>query len=89
MKKILTVINSVCSLILNLIGLVLYLIMNSALWSLFVQWLWNSVVPDVFHLSQITWGQAFLLALLLAFLFAFLFPKDFNLAKATTETPKI
>ena len=48
-----------------------------AIWALFysllmalpVMLLWNAVVPDIFHLQQIGFFQAFLLSLLCSFLF--------------------
>lgn len=55
-----------------LIGLLLFaaaVVGFGLLLSLPVYWLWNSLVPDLFHLPTITWLQAWGLLVLSGFLF--------------------
>jgi len=34
-----------------------------------VMWLWNMIIPDLFHLPALSWGQAYVLTVLCSILF--------------------
>lgn len=57
------------SLLLRFPLLVLFTIGLSLLFSLPTYWLWNELMPDIFHLPTITWLQAWGLLLLSGCLF--------------------
>lgn len=47
----------------------LFIVLASSLFSLPVYWLWNGLMPDIFHLPTITWNQAWGLLILAGMLF--------------------
>jgi hypothetical protein len=51
-----------------LVGLVIGLVLAAIIVVVF-RWLWNSTMPDVFGLREITFGQAFKILLLAGILF--------------------
>ena len=57
----------------NVIALFVTSVALAVLWSailaLPVMWLWDAVIPSIFGLQEITWGQAWCLSLLCNFLF--------------------
>lgn len=52
-----------------ILGLALMVVGLSALFALPVMWLWNALVPVLFHGPQVTFMQAWGLGLLCGFLF--------------------
>lgn len=53
-------------------AIVIFIVLG-ALWALIVMLLWNALVPDIFHLQEINFWQAWGLYILSSFLF-----KNFN-----------
>lgn len=62
LKTILKVIGVIIGILALFIGILLF-----CSWA--VQWLWNSFVPDIFGLVELTYGQAMSLFILCSFLF--------------------
>lgn len=61
--------NAIFTFITTILGAIALVFILSLVLSLPVYWLWNWLVPSIFALREITWGEAWGLLLLTGFLF--------------------
>jgi hypothetical protein len=67
--KMKEIIEKIMVIIFQTIGVICSVLFYIFFSAFLVNWLWNWVVPDLFHLPEITFGQAFALTWLTALLF--------------------